>query len=973
MRKQYNISVYARQAFGLVLMSILFFACQEEEIIGKTDVKEGVPVKVNLNISVPEMQTILTRGLREEEEFQINDLYLLIFDAKGNRKEGTHYYSSEELTNSNNGSSNSNGTQSNPTVGKLTGVMTTSGLSYIFAAANTNSNQLNGGVNIKQQLDKVENLEDFKKVTATLNSKTSAAQVDRTQAALVMCGAYTSSTPDDTNVEEGQCVIPDKADVLDGKIVLGRLDSHITFNISWGGEQSKVISFELTGWRVCNVPVKSYLLANEKDAVEKENDSDYSNTILENKVTVDETGKSCSFDFYMLENRKKEKEFEGQKLTTYADREAEVKEADGGNSGIYKYVEPHATFVEIKANMVLESNKAGGSGQKIASVTYTIHLGGGFDDPHNFSSKRNKKYTYNVQVNDTENIRVEVQDPKEEVRPGVEGDVVDTEAKVYSLDAHYGCFIIGFSKKEAENLKFVVETPFTSITSDATADKREGEDYKWIRFARCDNASTLAEYPAYGVGLIDLFGLSADILKQETTDEDEKNYYTAFVDEYYYNEPPKGQEWDKPYWKHFVNKENREVIFTLSPAYSADKESSYTDAQYLITQRSIQTYYSSKSFNEGQTALGMEHINETGAPGKSAPTGIAFDPSNGFYNVYKYINKEGKQNYLWETHVDVTQPDAAGYSFTLTKEDNGWSDCLTRNRDENGDGKIDAEELKWYLPARDQLLGMVLGAESLATPLFDADAYPIGSGITSAAAKYHFLLSNDSKLWAQEGTSVSERGDPNGSNYPQQLRCVRNLNLDMNKDNAGDVDAKVGNAFEYNESTRVFRMTQLDEKNIRGKLSSGELGLHDNFSNTNKPYKAFQMAKEFHAAEEGSGKWMKFVDIGNLHRSKCSSYSENADGSDKGKWRTPNQREFMIMYTQNVNFVHYTNKSDKKMYRAYSRTEWKYKRDRHFGYNKDNEGNDLLFLDNASQTYNISLRCVRDVDVDTNGNIIEDN
>lgn len=964
MRKQYNISVYARQAFGLVLLSILFFACQEEEIIEKTDVKEGVPVKVNLNISVPEMQTILTRGLREEEEFQINDLYLLIFDAEGNRKEGTHYYSSEELTNSNNGSSNSNGTQSNPTVGILTDVMTTSGLSYIFAAANTNSNQLNGGVNIKQQLDKVETLEDFKKVTATLNSKTSAAQVDRTQAALVMCGAYTPSTPDDTNVEEGQCVIPDKADVLDGKIVFGRLDSHITFNISWGGEQSKVISFELTGWRVCNVPVKSYLLANKEDAVGKENDSDYSNTILENKVTVDEVGKSCSFDFYMLENRKKEKEFEGQKLTTYADREAEVKEADGGNSGIYKYVEPHATFVEIKANMVLESNKAGGSGQKIASVTYTIHLGGGFDDPHNFSSKRNKKYTYNVQVNDTENIRVEVQDGEEE-RPGVEGDVVDTEAKVFSLDAHYSCFIIGFSKKEAEDLKFVVKTPFASITSDATAEVREGEDYKWIRFARSADASTLAKYPKNGEGLIDLFGLSADILDQDTTDEDEKIYYTAFVDEYYYNEPPKGQEWDKPYWKHFVNKENREVIFTLSPAYSADKESSYTDAQYLISQRSIQTYYCSTNLNEKETALGMEHINETGAPGTFAPTGITFNPSNGFYNVYKYINKEGTKNNFWETHVDVTLPDAAGYSFTLTKKDNGWSDCLTRNRDENGDGKIDAEELKWYLPARDQLLGMVLGAESLATPLFDADAHP--TGIISADVQYHFLLSNDAKLWAQEGTSVGARNAKDSGGYPQQLRCVRNLNLDMNEGNAGDVNAKVANAFEYDESTRVFRMAQLDEKNIRGKLSSGELGLHDNFSNTNKPYKAFQMAREFHTAEESNGKWKEFVDIGNLHRSKCSSYSENADGSDKGKWRTPNQREFMIMYTQNKDFVRYTN-SDGIMFRAYSRTEWKYNPNRHFGFN---EG--ILFLDNSSAKYNISLRCVHDVDVDTNGNIIEDN
>ena len=68
MRKQYNILTHIRQAFGLVLINILFFACQEDEIIKNTDVKEGIPVKVSFNISVPEMKTIATRGLRDEEE-----------------------------------------------------------------------------------------------------------------------------------------------------------------------------------------------------------------------------------------------------------------------------------------------------------------------------------------------------------------------------------------------------------------------------------------------------------------------------------------------------------------------------------------------------------------------------------------------------------------------------------------------------------------------------------------------------------------------------------------------------------------------------------------------------------------------------------------------------------------------------------------------------------------------------------------
>ncbi|MBC8591965.1 DUF4906 domain-containing protein [Oscillospiraceae bacterium N12] len=941
MKKQNNILASIKQSFGFIFITILLFSCLDEKVVNKLEVEEGIPVEINFNLSLPAMNQVVTRGLRDEEEFQINDLYLLIFDSNGNIKKGTKFYDINDSE-----INNLNGNNDNPTHGTISKIQTTSGKSYIFAAANVSTNQLDGEENLKKQLDKVSNINELKKITATLNSKTEAAQVDRTQASLVMSGAY-KGTDNSSIDEEGLCIIPIKNSTLDGTIILERLDSHITFNISWGGKDSKVTSFELKEWKVYNVPVISYLFSQEEDAVKQDNKY-YSESAADQKVTISD--KSCSFDFYMLENRKYAQQYEGEEIKNYAQREEEIKES-GKNTGEYKYVQKYATFVEIKANMELESNTTGG--KKVAEVTYVIHLGGGNNDYTNFRSERNKKYTYIIQINDTEDIRVEVKDENER-RPGVEGDVIDAQTKVYTLDAHYNCFIIGLTKKDARELSFMVKTPFSTVTHETLESERLYGDYKWIRFKRNSrNASgKLEKYPRYGEGLIDLFSLSSDIINQSGNDS-KTFYYTVFIDEYYYTKPPTGQTWDTPYWKHFVNKENRYVMILFTPDYSKDGESSYADARYLITQRSIQTYYSSTSFNSTQSALGMEHINETGVPSTyspEAPDG-GWSKSNGYYNMYSYI-KDTK----WNDYTTMTTPAIDQYTFSMS-EKNAWAACLSRNRDENNNGKIDPEEIKWYLPATNQLTGMFLGAESLTTPLFDADAYPEGTVSLNGDTRFHYMMSDNQKLWGEEGCSFGSRGY---AGQPQTLRCVRNLNLDMNLDNAEEKNIIVGNVFTYNPTTHVFSLSIMDSKNIRGKVSSGELGLHDNFSISNRPYKGFQMAKEFHSAEAGKGTWLEFVNIGNAHLSKCSTYCEKVDESDKGKWRTPNQREFMIMYIQNPEYVY------KNGYRAYSRTEWKYNGNRHFGYNDG-----ILFLDQYNYKYDISLRCVRDVDIDSNGRIIE--
>jgi hypothetical protein len=62
-----------------------------------------------------------------------------------------------------------------------------------------------------------------------------------------------------------------------------------------------------------------------------------------------------------------------------------------------------------------------------------------------FKNERNKKYTYNVTINNVEDIVTEVtEEGNPENTPGAEGDIVDSQTTVYNLDAHYGYLILKF-------------------------------------------------------------------------------------------------------------------------------------------------------------------------------------------------------------------------------------------------------------------------------------------------------------------------------------------------------------------------------------------------------------------------------------------------------------------------------------------------------------------------------------------------
>lgn len=978
MKKQNNILAVIKNTIYLAFACIALNACTEDEIYKTSNIVEGVPVEVGFKFSVPSMEKVTTRGLTDEGEFQVNDLYVFIFDANNNqiRKSGGGYYDSDAISKVITGSQVS-GTTSSGTL-KL---KTTSGESLIYGIANANGNDLGG--NIVSRLDKINNLQNLQDAWLELTPK---GNVERSAAALVMSGAYTDGS---NQPQTGYCNIIDKTTTLTGKISLTRLDSHITFKINpkMKTNGGKIISFEPKSWKVYNVPSKSYILTHgDYDDAVTDNKDDYKDT--DASIRFDTENDKYNFDFYMLENRKKSKSYNGKTISKYEEREEEVKTDDKKNTGEYKYVEPYATFIELKAHMEIENGK---DGIRVADVTYVIHLGYVKNQADDFKNERNKKYTYNVTIEDVNSIITEVTDHTKEPQPGAEGDVVDSETQIYNVDAHYGYLILGFSYSQvASGLNFFVKTPFGETKQNSP---QLNHDYKWLRFkANTNNAADkLEEYPKNGSGLIYLFGLENSIKQQFDNNKKKNNwndaqvevhkkdiyYYTVFIDEYYYEQHPCGTEnWgNRAHWEEFANKENRYALLIFEPQKSADEESSYASAKYMITQKSIQTYYSTTGLNSDKIALGMEHVDETGVPSKwYKDDDWVYSGSNYIRNIiigdnYGSNQKNGYENTYtqWNnaklsTYGDVTIPS----KNTFKMNDNFSSaiyECMTRNRDENHDGYIKGEEIKWYLPATDQLVGMFLGAESLSSPLFGDGISNPGTSYGKPNGTYHYITSDKKRIWAEEGATFG----PAVVDYataPKNLRCVRTLGVNSQTQSQTPTSEKNigGTIYRYNSSTRTFYMDYFDAQSIRTSIvENRELDLHHNFSSYNRPYTAFQIAQKrmtINGIENWDNKpiptdWKSLVKNSGLSRSVCTDYFENNNKSDKGSWRAPNQRELMIIYLQDPSLVEYQ-VTDDYMYRygSFTRTCWKFNENDHFTVDKD------LITKGTAGSF---VRCVRDV------------
>lgn len=535
MRKMKLIYVWL---LGLVTV---LTACADEEIVKTYNIKEGVPVTVNLKFNVA-ASAVESRSAQDATvEQTVQRLFVIAFKRNGEVSGKTYL----ELVNTT-GS------------GTVTLDMYSGTGQQIFAVANPNSGV---GTLSYELLNAVTNLDDFKALSSQLRTdkgETVSLSVERM--AFLMCGQL-------KNTEDGTDIAVDAQGNLVGaadKIDLERVDARITFNVKADGSVKgyKNMTFTPKYYRVENIPQGTYLVPREND---------YAETMTTGYASMQAAGKEYYFDeakrenddrsyfeFYLLENRRqpakkitsKEKESSYNEVQNlYALREK--RESDTGKPvdgtkpgqeyvpGDFIFAPANATYVTIRGTLSFQD----GTDFYHADVTYTVHLGSTGSNPddeelvNNYDVCRNTHYTYNVTITGVESMRVEVVSDKEE-RPGVEGDVIKAGGEVVDLDSHYGRAKFSLKRKDIQaGLSWAISTPFQRglkvfVRSNYTEDGSENgtvvsdpltlsdnqvenlktditlNDYRWVQFAINQECvlkktgepvppSAFAKYPGY--------------------------------------------------------------------------------------------------------------------------------------------------------------------------------------------------------------------------------------------------------------------------------------------------------------------------------------------------------------------------------------------------------------------------------------------------------------------------------------------
>lgn len=639
-------------------------------------------------------------------------------------------------------------------------------------------------------------------------------------------------------------------------------------------------------------------------------------------------------------------------------------------------------------------------GDYAGDLSYTVHLGDFSKNPADFSVAANSNYEYTLTIKGVNNFIAESKKEAGADDPGSEGVVIFKGTDILEVDCHYEARVMKFSKSELNQIINVdkygyilkIQTAFCETISmivdgegriyDAAEFKTQSNptvlttvgtdgmpvdaskilisgdvDFDWVRFVKntgapystpnsnvgclvqnsgtsthsisdvCaypgkDNTQTIFEF------LRDLYKAGKEQTASYFNATGSSVYVTCFVDENYY--PDKN-------WTEYVNKsEPRRMYFANELFVSADGQSSFARAKYVVSQKSIWTFY---KLDPTLKPFGLESVSEEKAQGVNVVSGTnrLEEPWDGRASAIS--NNRNKGFYASSTKSTGKQD--------IYKD--AYKACMSRNRDEDGDGTINENEIKWYLASVDQYKGMWAGEEA-----FDADArlfkatesewtdlktaFDSNGGNNNGALKkwHYFTCSSADTFWAEEGCATGTDGSAT------MVRCIRTL--------ASNSDGLESAETYYSYKDDVVEL-KLNDVALRTHQSGGFQTYFERGKDSNKLYKKFKIASanltggpysktQVISTAKGSG----FINASDDVCQKAAGYG--------GSWRVPNQRELSIMSAVNKNLT--------DLYSCTSFTGVQ------SGYYKGGTGNEYGFVLAGTQmtvaistTYNV--RCVMDV------------
>lgn len=290
---------------------------------------------------------------------------------------------------------------------------------------------------------------------------------------------------------------------------------------------------------------------------------------------------------------------------------------------------------------------------------------------------------------------------------------------------------------------------------------------------------------------------TSDKIEISTVGNDYVARFTAFVNEYYYlHHSLTGSKATS--WSVMTNKIPREMIIAMSTQTSTDGNSSYSKIHSYISQLAMQTFYNDRV--SSLNAFGIETYNETplkwyyGTPRST----YGLTDNDGLVNQKILINANSSPS--WDTYITYANN---GWKSSVGTDrvnhklaDNAYhvqaaySACMSRNRDLNGNGQIDENEIRWFLPSLNEYIRMGIGANAIssAAQLYMGDKTSLvnpaennpSSGypykyVSEGALYYTSSEANKRVYWAIEKGSYSSETADWYYRLPLPIRCIRNL------------------------------------------------------------------------------------------------------------------------------------------------------------------------------------------------------
>lgn len=892
-------------AYLLMGVALLLSSCSEDIFPGGSESNEDVTISLAYSDVSPRDIVVNSRATPEEER-HLDNLYIYIFDGNGNLK-GYKGITSGLDQNTN-----------NDTKATVSGIKTRSGESYIYAVANYNTgrypltvsegNVEKGKLPINLDEEKARageypfTLNDLKALNFQRNVDDQISITD----AFLMSGAVNNGKI--VNINTAGNVTSD--DTNGNAIRLSRIVSKVKFTIKELTGDGVQRSFKLANYDIMNIAKNGTLIGSIDSNAKKQinNDTGVSNIkgLTLGVNDVDKTTGAEYFEAYLPENLQDAK----QSVTDQAKREDD----NMLNSKEFTNAPKYGTYVVLKGKY--EETKKGST--QTADVTYYVHLGDCSANYNDYNVERNCKYTFNIRVAGVEKIIVEAKKEGNE-QPGAEGVVLKygNTGKNLTLDSHYEYMVMRFNKADIKKLKdsnlgyyyqvyaLGKKTKPINVKDKANPMTQEhqqqlnGVDTKWIEFAITGRNSSKSSYGSENDGRgtpCDYPGKSETMdietfLKKLYDNADNNSFWTegkyidatCFVSENYYSNLT---------WDQYVNDVNKRAFYVANNVWvSKDTRSVYAEAQYGLTQHNIQTFYDVKQAGK-VTAYGCETINDEEGKGFS-DDGIEGTSTNESWYPY-----QSKGSDKWDGRANMKK-DLSGLTWDNLKSNKSLvKACMSRNRDLNGNGIIDDDEIRWYAPAVNQYIGLWIGEEVMSTEakLFNKQTSTLSKDNDPGCRMLYYTSTRGINTYFSEEGMATNNHD---SKWKATLiRCVRNLQSNDNDNDKGYAKSPT-KFWTTSNSDKDVELDKVDSRALIVGGSSNELIGHTERSDINKPAKSFRIADKTYPASNSYSASMqnvvdgKFICNGNYYQNDY-------------KWRVPNQREMSVMYLIDPSLINET-------------------------------------------------------------------